>query len=164
MRALGIDPGTVTTGYGIVDEENRRLFCVASGHINTPAKAPLPRRLQTIYQSIVQLIDRYHPHLMVVEDTFLGKNFQAAVKLGQARGVAILAAQERELPLYEYTPTAVKLAVAGYGAARKEQIQQMVFRLLALDEVSSSLHASDALAVAICHLHSAKLREILQRG
>lgn len=161
MRALGIDPGTVTTGYGVVEQEKQKLNFIASGTIKTSWNNPLPHRLQKIFRMILGLIDQFHPDVMVVEDSFLGKNFKAALKLGQARGVAILAAQERTLSLFEYTPTAVKLAVTGYGAARKEQIQVMVSRLLSLEDGVSSLHASDALAVAICHLHSNRLHQIV---
>jgi len=164
VRALGIDPGTVNTGYGVVDQKNPKLTCVTSGTFKTASKHSLPHRLQKIYQFILCLIDQFHPDLVAVEDTFLGKNFKSAIKLGQARGVAILAAQERGLPLFEYSPSAVKLSVTGYGSARKDQIQWMVSRLLSFGNTVESEHASDALAVAICHLHSAKLQKVMQKG
>ena len=164
MRALGIDPGTVATGYGIVDYKTNKLSFIASGTIKTSWSSPLPLRLQTIHNKVLELIDQYHPQIMVVEDTFVGKNFKAALKLGQARGVALLAAQERNLSLFEYSPTATKLAVTGYGAARKEQVQIMVSRLLSFQEEFSSQHASDALAAAICHLHSDRLQRLVQPG
>jgi len=162
MRALGIDPGTVATGYGIVDHDSKKLNCIASGTIKTSWNSPLPFRLQKIHQKILDLIDQFHPEVMAVEDTFLGKNFRAALKLGQARGMAILAGQQRNLPLFEYAPTAIKLAITGYGAAQKKQIQLMVSRLLSVPEDFSSQHASDALAVAICHLHSERLQRLVQ--
>ncbi len=161
MRALGIDPGTVSTGYGVVDQEAGKLKCVASGTIKTTWNSPLPQRLHKIYQRVLDLIEQFHPEVMVIEDSFLGKNFKAALKLGQARGVAILASQQKGLSLFEYAPTAVKLAITGYGAARKEQIQLMVSRLLSFDGKFSSQHASDALAVAICHLHSERVQKVM---
>jgi len=160
MRVIGIDPGTVTTGYGVVDEESRRLFYVASGSITTVAKQPLPKRLKKIYDELMAVFQTHQPSAVAIENTFLAKNFQSALKLGQARGIALLAAEQYGVPVYDCTPTEVKLAVVGYGAARKDQVEAMVGRLLDLKSPPDSEHASDALAVAICHLHSARIREL----
>jgi crossover junction endodeoxyribonuclease RuvC len=160
MRVIGVDPGTVTTGYGVVDEEDRRLSYVASGSITTVARQSLPKRLKKIYDELVALIRTQNPTAVVVENTFVSKNYQSALKLGQAHGVALLAAETCGLPVYECMPTEVKLAVVGYGAARKDQVESMVGRLLNLKTPPDSHHAADALAVAICYLHSAKIRAL----
>jgi crossover junction endodeoxyribonuclease RuvC len=160
MRVIGIDPGTVTTGYGVVDEENHRLFYVASGSITTVAKQPFPKRLKKIYDELLAVFQAQKPSAVAVENTFVSKNFQSALKLGQARGVALLAAEQYGVPVYECTPTEVKLAVVGYGAARKDQVEMMVGRLLDFKSSPDSHHAADALAVAICYLHSARIREL----
>jgi crossover junction endodeoxyribonuclease RuvC len=160
MRVIGIDPGTLTTGYGVVDEAARRLVYVASGSITTVAKQPLPARLKKIYDELLAVFDLHRPAAIVVENTFVAKNAQSALKLGQARGIALLAAEQSGLPVYECTPTEVKLAVVGYGAARKDQVESMVGRLLSLKTSPDSHHAADALAVAICYIHSAKIRAL----
>lgn len=165
-RVLGIDPGTVTTGYGIIEDSAGRLHCVASGGISAPPRAPLPDRLKTIFHELIRLIGQYHPTAMAVEDMFFAKNVKAAIALGQARGIALLAAAQTELPIFEYTPTQVKLAVTGYGGADKDQVGAMVARLLGLTHPpaprrSDVQHAADALASAICHLHSHKLQALV---
>ncbi|MBI3994460.1 MAG: crossover junction endodeoxyribonuclease RuvC [Nitrospirae bacterium] len=163
MRVIGIDPGTVTTGYGVVDEESRRLVYVASGSISTVAKQPLPKRLKKIYDELMAVFQAHQPSAVAVENTFVAKNFQSALKLGQARGIALLAAEQYGVPVYDCTPTEVKLAVVGYGAARKDQVEVMVGRLLNLKTPPDSHHAADALAVAICFIHSARIRELTSR-
>jgi crossover junction endodeoxyribonuclease RuvC len=160
MRVLGVDPGTVVTGYGVVDEEDQRLFFVASGGISTSAKSSVAKRLKKIFDDLTVVINDYQPQAVVVENTFVAKNMQTALKLGQARGVALLAAEHAGLPVFEYTPMQVKLAVTGYGAASKIQIQGMIHKLLKLNRIPDSHHAADALAAAICHLHSARMREL----
>jgi len=160
MRVIGIDPGTVTTGYGVVDEVDHRLLYVASGSITPPARQPLPKRLKKIYDELVVVFRTQNPTAVVVENTFVSKHFQSALKLGQAHGIALLAAETCALPVYECMPTEVKLAVVGYGAARKDQVENMVGRLLNLKTPPDSHHAADALAVAICYLHSAKIRAL----
>lgn len=185
MRVIGVDPGTVTTGYGVVDESAAgRLSYVASGAITTPSGAALSKRLKKIYDELMTVFQTHRPSAVVIEDTFLAKNFQAALKLGQARGVALLAAEMCGVPVFEYTPTQVKMAVVGYGTAKKDQVQQMVARLLSQlsglpclagrrggdrpdvsntrdgsrSAVGTSHHEADALACAICHLHSVKMK------
>jgi crossover junction endodeoxyribonuclease RuvC len=162
MRVLGIDPGTLTSGYGIVAEEDHKLFHVASGGISPSAKQPFPKRLKKIYEELVKVIDQYKPHVIVVEDLFVSKNIKSALKLGHARGVAILAAMNAGLPVFEYTPLEVKQAVVGNGKAEKKQVQLMVKALLELPKAPHPADAADALAAAICHIHSSRLREILK--
>lgn len=162
MRVLGIDPGTLTSGYGIVAEENHRLFYVASGGVSPSAKLPFPNRLKKIYEELERVIDEHRPHVVVIEDLFVAKNVKSALKLGHARGVAILAAMNAGLPVFEYSPLDIKQTVAGSGTADKKQVQFMVKNLLGLSEEPKPTDASDALAAAICHIHSARLRELLK--
>lgn len=162
MRVLGIDPGTRATGYGVVGEESRRLYFVGAGTIKTSGRLSLPKRLRQIFEGLTRVIADFQPDAIAVENTFLSNNFATALKLGQACGVALLSAELSGLKVFEYTPSEVKLAVVGHGAAEKEQVQKMVDYLLGSQSVglSGSHHASDALAIAICHLHSRNLREM----
>lgn len=164
MRVLGIDPGTLTTGYGIVVEEDHKLFHVASGGISPSAKQPFPVRLKKIYEELEKVIDKYRPRVVVVEDLFVSKNIKSALKLGHARGVAILAAMNAGLPVFEYAPLEVKQAVVGNGKAEKKQVQMMVKMLLDMPKAPHPADAADALAAAICHIHSSRLREILKNS
>jgi len=161
---LGIDPGLATTGYGLVREKEGELEAVAYGVITTPASLPLPRRLQRLYQELKALIETYRPRAGALESLFFGRNVRTAMTVGQARGVALLALAEAGLPVSEYTPLAVKQAVAGYGGADKRQVQEMVRVLLGLRERPRPDDAADALAVAICHLHSARLQAWVDGG
>lgn len=149
VRILGIDPGSRATGYGVIDRKGHALSFVTCGVIRTSEKKPFPERLEEIYDGICEVIDAYKPQLVGVEDIFTAINPRSALKLGHARGVLILAARQHGLLLEEYSPTVVKQAVAGYGQAPKEQVQQMVRVLLKL-AASPSHDAADALAVAIC--------------
>lgn len=160
IRVVGIDPGTVTTGYGVVDEADHRLAYVASGSIKTLAGQPLPKRLKKIYDELRAVFRLQKPSAVVVENTFVHKNVQSALRLGQAHGIALLAAEEFGVPVYECTPAEVKQAVVGHGAARKDQVEAMVGRLLNLKTPPDSHHAADALAVAIWYIHSAKIRTL----
>lgn len=162
MRVMGIDPGTLTSGYGIVSEEDHKLFHVVSGGISPSAKQPFPNRLKKIYEELEKIIDKYKPHVVVVEDLFVSNNIKAALKLGHARGVSILAAVNAGLPVFEYAPTEVKQAVVGTGKAEKKQVQLMVKVLLDLPKVPHPADAADALAAAICHIHSSRMREMLK--
>ena len=162
MVVLGIDPGTAITGYGLVKGEGDDLTLVACGAITTSSDWPLPERLQRIYQELTALIEAQQPTAAAVEELFFSKNVRTALSVGQARGVALLAAANARLPIHEYTPLQVKQAIAGYGRATKDQVQQMVRMLLGLDSVPQPDDAADAIAVAICHLHSAKLTALLR--
>jgi crossover junction endodeoxyribonuclease RuvC len=153
MRILGIDPGTRLTGYGIIDVEGNRLRHVDNGVVATRSKDPLPLRLEAIYDGLRQILDRYTPGCVAVEQVFLAKNPRAALTLGHARGVALLAGIHSHLPVSEYSALQVKSAVVGYGRADKQQVQRMVKTLLNLPEVAQE-DAADALAVAICHANS----------
>ena len=157
MRVLGIDPGTAITGYGVVGEVQGELQPLAFGVIKTPADQPLPRRLQLIYRAISDLAEEWKPTAAAVEELFFSRNVRTAMSVGQARGVALLALANAGLDVAEYTPLAIKQAVTGYGNADKAQIQEMVRLLLRLEKVPRPDDAADALAVAICHLHSARL-------
>ncbi|MCC6190284.1 MAG: crossover junction endodeoxyribonuclease RuvC [Anaerolineales bacterium] len=160
MLALGIDPGTATTGYGLVREMEGAPAVVTYGVILTPAGAPMAERLLAIYREIQRLIALHHPDTGAVEKLFFQRNVSTAMTVGQARGVALLAMAEAGLSIGEYNPRDVKLAVAGYGAADKPQMQGMVRAILNLPEAPRPDDAADALAVAICHLHSARLRAL----
>jgi crossover junction endodeoxyribonuclease RuvC len=162
MLVLGIDPGTAITGYGLVKGEGDDLALVAYGAITTSSDWPLPERLQRIYQELTALIEDQQPTAAAVEELFFSKNVRTALSVGQARGVALLVAANAGLPIHEYTPLQVKQAIAGYGRATKDQVQQMVKMLLTLDSVPQPDDAADAIAVAICHIHSAKLTAILR--
>ena len=154
MRILGIDPGSERTGYGCVETDGRRHQFVTCGAITAPAGDPLPQRLARIHRELVSILATYRPDCVAVESLFHAVNARSALTLGHARGVAILAAVDAGCEVVEYTPAEVKRAVVGYGRAEKHQVQQMIMLLLGLDKPPSPFDASDALAVAICHLHS----------
>jgi crossover junction endodeoxyribonuclease RuvC len=159
---LGIDPGTATTGYGVLRDTDSGPALVAYGVVLTPAGTPMPERLKTIYRALTQLIALHGPDTAAVEKLFFQRNVSTAMTVGQARGVALLALAEANVPVGEYNPRDVKQAVAGYGAADKPQIQQMVRAILNLTDIPKPDDAADALAVAICHLHSLKMKSLLE--
>lgn len=162
MRVLGIDPGTATTGYGVVEEAKGELQSVTFGVIKTPAGQPLAKRLQAIYQEIRSLVAKWQPQAAAVEELFFSRNVRTAMSVGQARGVALLALADAGLDVAEYTPLTIKQAVTGYGNADKAQVQEMVRLLLGLADIPRPDDAADALAVAICHFHSARLTALCQ--
>jgi crossover junction endodeoxyribonuclease RuvC len=153
VRVFGIDPGSERTGYGCVDSDGRRHRLVLCGTIRAPATAAFTDKLATIHRTLADLIADCHPECVAVENLFHAVNVRSALKLGHARGVAMLAAVEAGIAVVEYTPAEIKRAVVGYGRAEKAQVQQMIKLLLALERVPSPHDAADALAVAICHLH-----------
>ena len=156
MRILGVDPGSISTGFGVVDYERGRLLLVEQGSISTPRGAELPERLGRIHQLIAEVIRRVTPEAIAVETPFAGQNARSLIQLAHARGVILLAAQEARLSIYEYSPRSVKSAVVGYGGAEKEQVAKMVRLLLpGCATLKMSTDASDALAIAICHAHTA---------
>lgn len=158
MRILGIDPGSITTGVGVIDFDRGRLVLVEHGAITTSRGAAIPERLAQIHIGLVEVIARTRPEAVAVEAPFAGKNARSLMQLAQARGVALLAAQNAGLEIFEYSPRSVKNAVVGYGAAEKAQVAKMVAVLLggrAAASETMSADASDALAVAICHAHLA---------
>jgi len=156
MRILGIDPGSITTGFGVVDYDRGRLNLVEQGSISTQRGADLPVRLARIHQEVVAIIARTLPEAIAVETPFAGQNVKSLIQLAHARGVILLAAEEARLAIYEYSPRSVKSAVVGYGGAEKEQVAKMVRMLLpACATLKMTTDASDALAIAICHAHTA---------
>ena len=164
MRVLGIDPGTAITGYGVIEGEGDSLVVTTYGAVTTPANQPLAQRLQHIYRELRALIAEWHPDSAAVEELFFSKNARTALAVGHARGVALLALIDAGLPVQEYKPAEVKQAVAGYGRAPKVQVQGMVQLLLGLEEIPRPDDAADALAVAICHFHSAHWRSLMGQG
>jgi len=165
MLVVGIDPGTATTGYGFVrDHPDGSLEAVDYGVILTSSSQPMPERLLELHRQLNQKILLYRPESGAVEKLFFQRNVTTALAVGQARGVALLALAENSLPVEEYTPMEVKQAVSGFGGADKAQVQQMVRALLGLREIPRPDDAADALAVAICHLHSAQMRSLVDHA
>jgi crossover junction endodeoxyribonuclease RuvC len=163
MIVIGVDPGTATTGYGLVREnQDSSLSLVAYGVITTPAGLPMSKRLIELHRQLNEVLLLHRPQSAAVEKLFLANNVTTAITVGQARGVALLSLAQASLPVYEYTPMEVKQAVAGYGGAGKSQVQGMVKALLALDETPSPDDAADALAVAITHVNSVRMRSLAE--
>ncbi len=158
MIVLGIDPGTATTGFGVIRYEGDRLYPLDVGVLLTSSELPMTERLLSIYTDINTLLDRYHPDTVATERLFFQSNVTNALTVGRAIGVVMLAFAQRGLPWAEYTPMQVKTAVTGYGGAEKHQVQAQVVRLLGLVETPRPDDAADALAVAICHAHSFHMR------
>jgi crossover junction endodeoxyribonuclease RuvC len=157
MIVLGIDPGTAITGYGVIRETQQGdIHAIDYGVITTPAGMPLEKRLQNLYQQLKELILLHKPDSGAVEKLFFQRNVKTALAVGQARGVVLLSFAETGLDVISYSPVEVKQAVTGYGAADKKQVQQMVKALLDLEEIPKPDDAADALAVALCHLHSSR--------
>jgi len=160
MRVFGIDCGTEITGFGVVESEETgplpRIICKTCGAIRLPKNKPLPQRLAELHRMLSAELERWQPEVVAIEEVFYSVNVKSALKLGQVRGVALLVAPEHELPVAEYAPLSIKSSVVGYGLAKKEQVQFMVARLLNLPELPQPADAADALAIAICHLHTAQ--------
>ncbi len=159
IRVIGIDPGSRYTGYGIVEGDGNRLRHIAAGTIRLSARASFPERLRTIYRELTAIIEDNDPSCMAVEDVFFAKNVKSALRLGQARGAAILAGLNMELPIYEYSALQVKQAVVGYGKAGKDQVTRMVQHLFGLRGAPDA-NAADALAVAVCHLNTQSVKTL----
>lgn len=160
MRVFGIDCGTEITGYGVVESSDAGrdpcLLCKAMGGIRLSKSESLPQRLEHVYRELTSELERWHPDIVAVEEVFYSVNAKSALKLGQVRGVALLAAASLGLPVAEYAPLRIKSSVVGYGLAKKEQVQFMVARLLGLADPPEPADAADALAIAICHIHTAQ--------
>ena len=155
MRVLGIDPGSNITGYGIIEKNGQDLHTLKWGAIRAKKNDSFPEKLRRVYDSLRVVINSYGPSIAVIENIFFAKNPNSALKLGQVRGATILAAVNSGLDIAEYTPLEIKLSITGYGRADKKQVQSMVTKLLCLKKDPKPFDASDALAVAICHIHSA---------
>ena len=164
MRVMGIDPGSLCTGYGIVEETGGRLTSVHFGSIASKSKSAFEHRLKSIYDGLASVMEEYQPDTVAVEEVFYATNVKSTLKLGQTRGVALLAAAKADIALAEYSPLEVKQSVVGYGRADKNQVRDMVTAILKLQTKPEPLDVSDALAVAICHLHSYKARARLKAG
>ena len=162
MRVLGIDPGTAATGYGVVEEREGTLHAGRFGAITSPASPPFAQRLLRIYRDLRTLLTDLRPDCAAVEAVFFARNVQSALRLGQARGIALLALAEAGIPIHEYSALEIKQAVTSYGQAKKEQVQAMVRLLLHLPEAPQPTDAADALAVAICHQQAARLHARLR--
>jgi len=154
MKILGIDPGFAIVGFGVLEYENNKFKTIEYGQITSPAKIPMNKRIKMLYDDVSFLMDCHHPETMAIESLFFNSNQKTAINVAMARGVLLLAAENRKIPIAEYTPLQVKQAVCGYGRAEKKQIQLMVKAILALDEIPRPDDAADALAIAICHAHS----------
>ncbi len=167
LRIMGIDPGIAIVGFGFIDKNGSKLTPVQYGCIQTEAHTPEEERLLHVYEGMVQLIEKYEPQMVAFEKLFFNRNVTTAMSVSQARGVAILAAAQKGLPIAEYTPMQVKQAVVGYGKAEKKQVQEMVRMFLNLQKVPKPDDVADALAVAVCHAHSyvlnSKLNEVLKK-
>jgi crossover junction endodeoxyribonuclease RuvC len=161
MLVLGVDPGSRITGYGLVEKNDRNLTCVHTGLIRPPEKTPFYKRIHTIFESMVEIMGRYQPSEMAIEDLFYAKNIQSSLKLGHARGAVLIAAVQCNIPIFEYTPLEIKKSVVGYGRADKEQVRSMVQVILQFRE-ELPLDASDALAAAICHINWSRFESVKQ--
>ncbi|MFQ5648393.1 MAG: crossover junction endodeoxyribonuclease RuvC [bacterium] len=153
MRVLGLDPGTLIMGFGVIERNGREPRVLDYGCLRLSSKEAFPLRLKKIYDEVVRLVEHFLPDEFAIESLFYAKNPKVAIKMGHARGVAIVAAVNHQIPAVEYTPREIKQAIVGNGAASKEQVQRMLCHLLHLRQVPEPLDASDALAVALCHMH-----------
>lgn len=163
MRILGVDPGTARMGWGIIEGDEEPQL-VAYGTLTTPAGQPLAGRLCVLFRELGDIVGRYRPTSAALEELFFARNVRTAFSVGQARGVALVVLAEAGLPVSEYSPLEVKQAVTGYGRADKRQVQEMVRALLGLEEIPRPDDAADALAVALCHFHSARTQELIRRA
>lgn len=161
MRILGIDPGTITMGYGVVEAGEEEATLVECGVLSSPRGAQMVERLCYLYQKLQELISRYQPQEIAIEEPFVAKNARSALAVGRAQAMAILAAGLQKVPVYTYTPTQIKYTVADYGASDKKQVQEMVKLHLGLTSAPQPSDAADAVAVALCHLCHTRLNRIL---
>jgi len=165
MKVLGIDPGTITTGYGVIEGDADKVTVADWGTISSPRRSPIGERLSYLYQELLKVILHHKPDTVAVEQPFvMSRNVKSALAISKAQAVAILAAAQSGVPVYEYTPAQIKQVVAGYGASSKEQVQEMVKIQLGLDEVPQPSDAADALATAICHLRQIHISNLLARS
>ncbi len=161
MKVLGIDPGTIKMGYGVVEGQGDRMSLVDCGALVSPERTPIGERLDYLYRELLEIVRHHRPDAMAVEQPFVAKNARSALAIGRAQAVALLAATGQGIPTYEYTPTRIKQQVANYGASSKEQVQEMVRLQLGLAEAPQPDDAADAVAVAICHLREVHVSNLL---
>jgi len=164
VRVLGVDPGSDTTGYGVIDSDGRHYNLVEYAGIRGPKHLTFAERLLAISRKLEEIIERLNPQVCAVEDTFYAVNVKSALKLGQARGAVLVAAARAGVEVFEYSPLEIKSALVGYGRAEKQQVQEMVRVLLGMKDVPEPLDASDALAIAICHINIASTRARISKN
>jgi len=162
MRILGIDPGTQVVGYGVIDNDNINATMVSYGTVKPPANFDIANRLNCIFNELSEIVMRYKPDAVAIEQPFVARNAKSALAIGKAQAVALLVAANNQIPAFEYTPRQVKQRIASYGASSKEQVQQMVQIQLGLSEIPEPDDAADALAVALCHLAEEHLNSLLR--
>ncbi|MFC2010970.1 crossover junction endodeoxyribonuclease RuvC [Chloroflexota bacterium] len=163
MRILGIDPGTIAMGYGAIESKDDEIALINCGALIAPARSPIGERLSCLYNQLIEIVSRYQPDAVAIEQPFMAKNVKSALAIGQAQAIAMLAATNKGIPTYEYTPTQIKLSVTNYGTSSKEQIQEMVRLQLGLSQIPQPTDAADALAVALCHLSEIHLSNLLTK-
>ena len=163
MKILGVDPGTIAMGYGVIESRDDEITLIDCGKLTTPPRSPIGERLSFLYHKLEEIIVNYQPHAVAVEQPFVAKNVKSALAIGMAQAIAILAAANQGIPTHEYTPTQIKQSVTNYGASSKEQIQEMVKLQLGLSQVPQPSDAADALAVALCHLSQIHLSNLLAK-
>jgi crossover junction endodeoxyribonuclease RuvC len=161
MRVLGVDPGTITMGYGVIESLDDSVSLIKYGALNTQSRSSIGERLSFLYSELIKIISQYSPEVVAVEQPFVAKNAKSAFAIGRAQAIVILAAANSHLACFEYTPAEIKQRVTNYGASSKEQIQQMVMLQLDLDQVPDPRDAADALAVALCHLQVKHVDDLL---
>lgn len=164
MRVLGVDPGTLNMGYGIVEESGGAISMVGCGILCVPQKMPVEERLCILHEGLVRMILEYKPEEVAIEEPFVAGNARSALAIGRAQAIAMLAAAESKLPVFRYMPTQVKQFVTSYGRSSKDQVKQVVRLQLGVTDLPEASDAADALAVAICHLNQRHLKEVLSRG
>ena len=164
MRVLGIDPGTVNMGYGLIEGEDDELRVLDCGVLTASSRMPLSKRLYELHKKLRELVARYQPDEVAVEEPFVARNARSALAIGRAQALAILAAADNGIPIYTYAPTRVKRAITDYGVSGKEQVQQMVQIHLELPQIPQSSDAADALAVALCHFRERHVAKLIAKG
>lgn len=163
MRILGIDPGTIVMGYGVIESRGDETTLIDCGILTTRTRSPIGERLGYLYSKLMEIVSKYQPDALAIEQPFVAKNVKSALAIGRAQAVAILVAANRNIPAYEYTPAQIKQKVASYGASSKEQIQEMVRIQLGLTQIPEPSDAADALAVALCHIGEVHLSDLMTR-
>lgn len=163
MIVLGIDPGTIIMGYGVVENQDGNISLVKYGVLNPPSRSPIGERLSYIYKNLMEIIIKFQPREIAIEEPFFARNARTAFTIGRAQAVAILSAANSNIPCFEYTPAEIKQRVANYGASGKEQVQQMVMLQLGMSQIPEPSDAADALAVALCHIQVRHLEILLNR-
>jgi crossover junction endodeoxyribonuclease RuvC len=161
MIILGIDPGTIVMGYGLIESDDGEVIYIDCGVINTPSRSPIGERLSFIYNNLSDIIKDFHPDIVAIEQPFVSKNIKSAFSIGRAQAIGILVAANNGIPVFEYTPTQIKQQVTSYGASSKEQVQEMIRLQLGLTTAPKPFDAADALAVALCHLSETHISNLI---